>query len=302
VLIDPLVDNPRAIGCYRRAGFLPQRVLLSHQEQGGVRKDALLMAWRRTDDHRLAEPTGWGQAGGHMNSAPIGNEAPTASSSRLDLFRRAARWVTLASIFVNALFGVWAVAGSLGGIESHILFTSLLITACGAVAVACSVAIPEGRLDSLPIAGIVSTLVGFALLITSLWQDFRPNVIWRAGATLVAIGLWVAYAALLSGVHLHGRYHRLIPTGYVLAGAAGIFLVAVAWGYTPGETWRLFLIAAVLLGAITIAVPTASRLRPTREGPPPVRHCPYCGTSLDAAHERAIRCPSCGRRFRVIGR
>ena len=237
-----------------------------------------------------------------MTTTPTGPEAAALPSPRLDLFRRAARWVTLASIFVNALFGIWAVAGSLGEVESHILFTSLLVTACGAVAVACSTPIPEGRLGLLPIVGIVATVTGFALLIAALWQDFRPAAVWRSGATLVAVGVWVAYASLLSGVHLHGRYRRLLPTGYVLAAAAGIFLVAVVWGYTPGETWRLFLIAAVLLGAVTIAAPVASRLRPAREGPPPVRHCPYCGAAVAAARERTTGCPSCGRRFRVVGR
>jgi hypothetical protein len=237
-----------------------------------------------------------------MTAAPTGQEPAALPSPRLDLFRRLARSVTLASIFVNALFGIWAVAGSLGEIESHILFTSLLVTACGAVAVAASAAIPEGRLGPLPLVGILATVTGFALLIASLWQDFRPDVVWRSGATLVAIGVWVAYASLLSAVHLQGRYRRLIPTGYVLAAAAGLFLVAVAWGYTPGETWRLFLIAAVLLGAVTIAAPAASRLRPAREAPPPVRHCPYCGQPIAAARERTTGCPSCGRRFRVVGR
>lgn len=303
VLIDPLMDNPRALACYRRAGFVPQRVLPAHEEQGGLAKDALLMAWRPPGDGRLAEPSRRGQAGRDMTAPPPGSEAPGAHSSRLDRFRRVARWVTLGSIFVNALFGVWAVAGSLGEIESHILFTSLLITAAGAVAVAASVAIPEGRLGPLPVIGIGCALAGFALLITSLWQDFRPAAVWRAGVTLVAAGIWVAYAALLTGVHLPGRYRRLVPTGCALAAVAGVFLAAVAWGYTPGEAWRLFLIAAVLLAAVTISVPIASRLRPLREGPPPVRHCPYCGApTATAARERTTGCPSCGRRFRVVGR
>ena len=237
-----------------------------------------------------------------MTATPTGPEAPALASPRLDLFRRAARWVTLASIFVNALFGVWAVAGSLGEVESHILFTSLLVSACGAVAVAASAAIPEGRLGPLPIIGIVAAVTGFPLLIAALWQDFQPAAVWRSGATLVALGVWVAYASLLSAVHLHGRYRRLIPTGYVLAAVAGLFLVAVAWGYTPGETWRLFLIAAVLLGAVTIAAPAAARLRPAHEGPPLVRHCPYCGQPIPAARERTTGCPSCGHRFRVVGR
>lgn len=238
-----------------------------------------------------------------MTSGPSPDEATMPRvSARLDRFLRVARWVTLASIFTNALFGIWALAGSLGELESHILFTSLLITACGAVAAACSVAIPEGRLGPLPLIGIAAAVAGFAVLIAALWRDFTPPALWRAGATLVIVSIGAAYASLLSGAHLPGRLRRLVPTGYGLAAAAGAFLVAVVWGYDPGDSWRLFFIAAVLLAAITIAVPIAARLRPSREGPPPVRHCPYCGRPITDAAERTTGCPSCGRRFRVIGR
>jgi aminoglycoside 6'-N-acetyltransferase len=303
VLIDPLLDNPRAINCYRKAGFTPRRVLPSHEEQAGVRKDALLMAWRPPGRVPLAEEAQEGQSGGLMTAGPPPAGTPTPrASTRLDLFRRVARWVILASIFVNALFGIWAVAGSLGELESHILFTSLLITACGAVAAAASAAIPEDRLGPLPVIGIAAAVAGFAVLIAALWQDFTPAPLWRSGATLIILALGIAYASLLSGAHLPGRFRRLVPAGYGLAVAAGAFLVAVAWGYSPGDSWRLFFIAAVLLGAITIAVPITARLRPAREAPPPVRHCPYCGRSITDAAERTTGCPSCGRRFRVVGR
>jgi hypothetical protein len=219
---------------------------------------------------------------------------------RFDRTRRAARWVTLASIFCNALLGVWAVAGSLGEIESRILATSLLITACGAVSVACGTAIPEGRLEPLPIAGIAAAVPGFALLIAGFWEDFDTDAVWQAGATLVAVAVFAAFASLLSAVHLKGRYRRLLPTAYLLAGLAGGFLVAVVWGYDPGDAWRLFGILVVLLVAATLAATIAARLRPAHEDPPPVLFCPYCGAAVAAA--RVTVCPACGHRFRVAPR
>jgi hypothetical protein len=217
---------------------------------------------------------------------------------RFDRTRRVARLVTLGSIFANALLGVWAVAGSLGEVESRILATSLLITACGAVAVACGTAIPESRLGALPIAGITTALPGFALLIAALWNDL--NTFWQAGATLVALAVFAAFASLLSMVHLRGRYRRLLPTAYTLAAGGSAFLVAVVWGFAPGDAWRLFGILMVLLVAATLAALIAARLRPTHEDPPPVRFCPYCGAAVAAA--RHPQCPSCGNRFRVAGR
>jgi len=226
---------------------------------------------------------------------------PTSPSpARFDRTRRVARWVTLASIFVNALVGVWAVAGGLGGAQSSILATSLLITACGAVAIACGTAIPEGRLGPLPIIGIVADVPGFGLVIANDWGNFATDVVWQVGATLMALAVYAAFASLLSAVHLKGRYRRLLPTAYVLAAIAGSFLVAWVWGYSPRDAGRLFVIAVILLVAATLAAAIAARLRPAAEDPPPVRFCPYCGTSLEAAPVAV--CPGCGHRFRVVGR
>lgn len=226
--------------------------------------------------------------------------SPSGATPRFDRTRRVARWVTLASIFTNALIGVWALASSLGEVESRILFTSLLITACGMVAVACGTAIPERRLGPLPIIGIATAVPGFGLFIAGLWENFGTDTVWRTGGTLVALATFAAFASLLSAVDLKGRYRRLRPTAYALAAAAGSFLVAVFWGYEPGDTWRLFGIAVVLLGAATLAAVIAARLRPAHEEPPPVRFCPYCGSAVDAA--RFPQCTVCRHRFRVAGR
>lgn len=301
VLIDPHLDNPRAIACYRKAGFVPRRVLPAHEERAGVLRDALLMAWTPSGPLHLAERADEGQSVPRMTDDPLTPQTAPPYSPRLDSFRRVARWVTLASIFLNALLGIWAVAGSLGEVESRILFTSLLVTASGAVAVACSTAIPERRLGpaAVPVAGIVVTVVGFSLVIASLWEDFRPAALWQTGATMVVVAAGIAFSALLSGVSLSGRYRRLVPTAYALAGAAGAFLIAVTWGFRAGEAWRLFGVIAVLLLATTLAAPIAARLRPSHEAPPPVRHCPYCGGAIAEVSRRAVSCPSCGRRFRV---
>ena len=225
--------------------------------------------------------------------------ATPAANGRWDTVRRVARWVTLASIFANALLGVWAVAGSLGEVESRLLFTSLLITACGTVALACGTAIPEGRVSPLPILGIGAAVPGFVLLIAALWE-VDGDAVWRSGATLVAFAVYAAFCSLMSAVHLQGRYRRLIPTTYTLAAASGIFLVGVFWGFDPGDSWRLFAILLVLLGSATLAALIASRLRPTHEDPPPVRFCPYCGAGVETA--RVTECPACGHRFRVGAR
>lgn len=46
VLIDPHLANPRAIRCYKKAGFRALRVLLDHEQHGDEMRDALLMEWK----------------------------------------------------------------------------------------------------------------------------------------------------------------------------------------------------------------------------------------------------------------
>jgi MFS family permease len=219
--------------------------------------------------------------------------------NRLAAFKHWARRVTLASIFGNALFGIWAVAGPLDALGSAALATSLLLTAAGVTSVACAAAIPERRIGWLvPLIGILASVLGYALLIGAAWNDFMISILWRLGGSLVAAAVAVGYASLLSDVHLTGRYRRFLRMAYVLLMMLSVFLIAFLWGWVPGQGWRLFGILAVLLGAITIAAPVVERLRPDAGAIPDIAHCPYCGGVARGRGEKA-RCPACHRRFRV---
>lgn len=237
-----------------------------------------------------------------MKDMPADTETATpatTSNGRLATFKHWARRVTLASIFGNALFGIWAVAGPLHDFEAAALATSMLLTAAGVTSVACAAAIPERRIGWLiPLVGIIASVVGYALLIGAVWNDFEIKPLWRSGGSLVSIAVAVGYASLLSDVHLTGRYRRLLWTAYSLLAAGCAFVVAVVWGLSPGQAWRFFGILGVLLGAITIAAPVVERLRPEAGATPDIRHCPYCGAGASPRGDRA-RCGTCHRRFRV---
>ena len=232
-----------------------------------------------------------------MPGSPATSSLSPAVSIRLETFRTWARRVTLTSVFANALFGIWAVAGPLDDLGSAALVTSLLITAAGVTSVACAASITERRIGVVaPVLGIAAAVAGYALLITATWTDLELAPLWRLGGSLVVAAVGVGYVSLISGFRPPGRYRRLLGAAYILAALAGVFLVAVLWGYEPGEVWRLFGIAAVLLGALTIAVPVAARLRPS--GAPEIRHCPYCG-GPSSGRAGSARCTACRRRYRV---
>jgi len=219
--------------------------------------------------------------------------------NRLATFKHWARRITLASIFANTLFGIWAVAGQLDDLGAAALATSLLLTAAGVTSVACAAAIPERRIGWLiPLIGIIAAVVGYSLLIGASWNDFEVDIMWRLGGSLVVVAVSIGYASLLSDVHLTGRYRRLLRSAYILSAALATFLIAFLWGWEPGQGWRFFGILVVLLGAITIAAPVVERLRPESGATPDIRHCPYCGGPARARADK-VRCPDCHRRFRV---
>jgi hypothetical protein len=218
---------------------------------------------------------------------------------RFEKLKTLLRRVALTSVMVNAVLGVWAIAGSLGAVEAHVLVTSLLVTGCGVVALACGTAVYGKRLGPLPSIGIAVTLAGFGLLAAATWQEFRVGLVWRLGVSLVMTAGVVAYASLMSGLHLEGRARRLTPTAYTLASLADAFLIAAVWGFDPGDSWRLFGVIWVLLGAATVAAPIAARLRPLDERLL-IRFCPYCGAHIGSRPRRVTRCPRCHRFFRVV--
>jgi len=249
--------------------------------------------------NHLAELAGRGHPGGEMPTTTGTSTPATTGNGRLATFKHWARRVTLASIFGNALFGIWAVAGPLHDLEAAALATSMLLTAAGVTSVACAAAIPERRIGWLvPLIGIIASVVGYALLIGAVWNDFGIKPLWRMGGSLVTVGVAIAYASLLSDVQLTGRYRRLLWTAYVLLATGSVFIITVIWGFHPGDAWRFFGILGVLLGAITIAAPVVERLRPESGATPDIRHCPYCGAGASPRGERAL-CGSCHRRFQV---
>ena len=250
------------------------------------------------NDH-LAELTGRGHPGDDMPAATETTKPVTTGNGRLASFRHWARRVTLASIFGNALFGIWAVAGPLHDLEAAALATSMLFTAAGVTSVACAAAIPERRIGWLvPLIGIIASVVGYVLLIGAVWNDFEIRPLWRTGGSLVTVAVAIGYASLLSDVHLTGHYRRLLRTAYALLATGSVFIVAVIWGFHPGDSWRFLGILSVLLGAITIAAPVVERLRPEAGPVPDIRHCPYCGAGASPRGDKAL-CGSCHRRFRV---
>jgi RimJ/RimL family protein N-acetyltransferase len=297
VLIDPHVDNLRAVRAYQKAGFETIRLLPDHEEHAGQMKDAWLMAWRPAD---LADLPAVGHDG--IPGERAATTTPPEETAPRRLLRRTVRQIILLSIVVNAVLGIWALGGDLGTFQARVLATSLLITAVWVVGLACGTAITTGRLGYLPQAGIAAAVVAGALIIAAVWNEFDINPLWQTGGTLATLAVTVAYISLMSAAHAEGQARRIQIASYVLAVLVAAMTIAIYWGATIDEgVIRSYGISWVLLGAATVAVPIMVRLQAPEELAR-VAHCPFCGAEVHARLGRGGRCEACGERFRVLGR
>ncbi len=225
--------------------------------------------------------------------------------------RRLALRVFLGSIAVNAAIAIYALlTKEFGDLQWKVLITSLCVSGASVLALACGPARERRRLGPVPLAGGALSIVGFALLIGAVWNDFDSKPLWKAAGTVIAVAAALAHASVLALCALAPRFAWTFQVAFAL-GLVNAAAVSVAiCGEIENEWyWRSVGVAAVLLAAFTLAVPVlhvASRrelaaVRSAEGEQRRVRFCPLCGAPIGAAAPNEDEnCSRCGGSFRVV--
>jgi hypothetical protein len=121
-----------------------------------------------------------------------------------------------------------------------------------------------------------------------------------------------ALACLLSLAELAPRFRWVRALGFSSEAALATMLLLFIWDLLDTESdifGRMTGVLAILLGAVTIAVPILQRMsspekrsleRGTDAGETgTVRHCVVCGQGLNGDSDAEITCLVCGALFRV---
>ena len=208
--------------------------------------------------------------------------------------------VVIGLIIVNAAFAVFVLLrGEIGDTEGKILGTSLVATASAVLAMTCAPARAAGRLGPVPLTGMLAAAAGFAAVTVVIWGEVDEVWIGKVAGSAFIIAVASALACLLSAWPIEGRSAWVgVAANLLIAGVGGMLLFALWFEVGSSGYWRGFSVLAVLLAAAALAVPVLHRGGPeaTRE---PIRHCPFCGSTIEGVSGRPITCPSCSRHYTV---
>jgi hypothetical protein len=218
----------------------------------------------------------------------------------------------IGSITLSALTGIYVlIVGGDGDLEGKILATALSISALSILVMACGVGLERRKLGLVPHAGTVAGVVAFILFMIVFWE-FGSHRVWvQCALSLALASAAAALACLLSIADLDSRFRWVRALGFFCDAALATMLILFIWDLLDTENdiyARMTGVLAILVGAVTIAVPILQRMSNPEERSVDrvdagdsgmVHHCVACGQAVSGAPETAHTCLECGVRFRV---
>lgn len=202
---------------------------------------------------------------------------------------------------------VAALGGDFGETQQKLLFTTLSVFGMSAITVVCVLAWERGRLGPIPVVGIVLGVIGFAALLYGIWwePDFEYRLERKVFFSGNVVTVAAAHASLVAVSGTLQRYRWASYAAYGLNVLAIVLTLIAIWSEIDGDGfWRFYVVAIVLLIAVTIAVPVLSRLEgaPEAEASPGLsstsaKFCPLCAAALEP--RSADACAACGAGFRI---
>ena len=144
--------------------------------------------------------------------------------------RRAAMVITLGSVLIWALLAIIAlVGGEFGDTQWKILLSSMLVTAAAAVALACAVPLHEGHLGPIPWIGIISSAVGFGLVILGLWAETSWDGAAKLAVSLIVVAVAIGAIGLIDGARVRTVHRWVVIVSQALVALSGALVIAAVW-------------------------------------------------------------------------
>ena len=215
--------------------------------------------------------------------------------------KRTGLQVLIASVVVSAGLAIFSLLrGEFSDTDGKILLTALSIAAASVLTLSNGIVLEQGRSRPVATLAIIVSVVGFGLLVVTIWNSFDLDELIKVAASTIFLGVTLTHWSLVSIARIPARFRLLQVAAFPLSGILATFLIAAVWGRVEGsQTAQIAGVIGILTVAITIILPVLQRLSVTETRTRrKISYCPYCSKSLNATRG-SITCPSCGATFRV---
>lgn len=176
-------------------------------------------------------------------------------------------YLLIGSVAFSAVVGIGVIllGDFLGNLWNvRVLMTTLTVTITSILGLACGAYYETGRGRTLPIAGMVLSIVAALMTFLIIWNilDEHTNFI-KATATVTLLALSASHLSLLSLARLDQRFAwSLIVVFVLICGLDGILLFLM-WFEPDGEgviVFRTIGILSILIASITVVTPVFHKL------------------------------------------
>ncbi|MHC4956970.1 MAG: hypothetical protein ACYTGN_01245 [Planctomycetota bacterium] len=180
------------------------------------------------------------------------------------------------SVLASALVACYALLfGDWSETEQRIVGTCLCVSAISVQTLACAVALERRRLGPLPWAGVAASVLGFGMMIVSIWADIEEADYIRTMGSFIIVSTAIGHASMIARDTVKPRFRWAVVGAYGTAIIGVLLSIGMIWEAFTGEgVSRVLGADLVLLTAFTILVPVFQRVSRSAERP---AVCPTCG-------------------------
>lgn len=179
--------------------------------------------------------------------------------------RRTFLYALIASVSVSALLGIGVLLfGNFGSLETRVLLTTLTVTVMSILGLACGAYLESGRGRTLPLAGIVMSVIGAFFTILLIWEVGNGSTVFiKMTATITLVAISCAHLSLLSLARLDSRFAWSRIAAFVFIAALDAILLWLLWFEPEGSSdivARTIGILSILIAAVTVVTPVFHKL------------------------------------------
>ncbi len=180
-------------------------------------------------------------------------------------FKKLFLYLLITSVSISALVGIGVILfGNFGQTEQKILATTLTITVTSMLGLACGAYLETELGKTLPIAGIIFSILAAALWLVVIWYQGEPNEpFMKAVVTVTILAVACSHLSLLSLARFDRRFAWARPAAHTLVWVLAGFLVFLLWFVPedPPEVYgRIAGVLSILVASITVVTPVFHKL------------------------------------------